>query len=769
MKKVQYEDVVSIDLVYNSKQPEYAFFADETTIPVELGDYKLDLTKQEVDIFFTLRGVEAIEITTQEQLTEAQNMLQNLNPLKAAKAQRQEAVDMKAEIQEQLNKFHQAFADLARGTAAASQITSTLQSLRYDFKFNKSRRIRTMNQRATKNAAVFADIEKKLAALKLSDEELQAFNGLEYICPLSGDSIQEVMTGSHTDVMVFTLRVTRPEHAIDAPTEVSIKEVLSGTYSNYAFQQSMSFALRSGNAAQAHGGFSENNAENVGFFKGPDGKYMNACLPLYINEYHWKRVEVQLEPLLGYFFTLDPLGFKGDQYLALFMILGNMLLLRQNGRFKSEWADWLISDFRKLCTAVKPKVLKYLKSGFYANGLLTEDPLEAFLASPKGRTKQVMQNILVLVGWADVSENFDKNRFNIAFIEEVWRRNLTNFYKAQPREIVMDTIEKFIYGPTLGKEQNVDGLVSANKLNKNDKDFMLWAEWKLGKASNRKAKEIEQTMKDGPEILGTLALDAGYESRQIVEYDAHKDFFKQLVEEELNKIKDINKFFYNYTAGGIVGENMEPSTQWLLVQQALQFCSNDLVNTGVSSGAYKNSFDYLDKPQEIMLHLHNFFDTHRKQNWESFIRDKNTLIIAQQIIATKDIWAYIGRMMKSCATRGGPVFDAVVAYLHSPPAKFSPVPRLTEKVDIIFTGKFKQGDEPEMNVHAEGSAWVHCSVDLAKKFKAALGDEKFAAIESKMYGHWGWVYRASDIANRHGFHNSHPNPLLSRDFHGFGI
>ena len=34
-----------------------------------------------------------------------------------------------------------------------------------------------------------------------------------------------------------------------------------------------------------------------------------------------------------------------------------------------------------------------------------------------------------------------------------------------------------------------------------------------------------------------------------------------------------------------------------------------------------------------------------------------------------------------------------------------------------------------MNVHAEGSAWVHCSVDLAKKFKAALGDEKFAAIE----------------------------------------
>jgi hypothetical protein len=50
--------------------------------------------------------------------------------------------------------------------------------------------------------------------------------------------------------------------------------------------------------------------------------------------------------------------------------------------------------------------------------------------------------------------------------------------------------------------------------------------------------------------------------------------------------------------------------------------------------------------------------------------------------------------MKSCPTRGGAVFDAVVAYLHSPPANLSPVPKHAEKIDIIFTGKFQQGDEP---------------------------------------------------------------------------
>lgn len=94
------------------------------------------------------------------------------------------------------------------------------------------------------------------------------------------------MSGSKSDVMMFSLRVTRPEHAIDAPTQVAITEILAGTYSYHSFQQSMKFALTKGSAEQAHGGFSSTQvSENVGFFKGPDGKYMNACLPLCIHSF----------------------------------------------------------------------------------------------------------------------------------------------------------------------------------------------------------------------------------------------------------------------------------------------------------------------------------------------------------------------------------------------------------------------------------------------------------------------------------------------------
>lgn len=48
-----------------------------------------------------------------------------------------------------------------------------------------------------------------------------------------------------------------------------------------------------------------------------------------------------------------------------------------------------------------------------------------------------------------------------------------------------------------------------NKLNKNDKTFALWAEFKLGKASKKKTEELQRTMKDGPEIEATLPVDAG--------------------------------------------------------------------------------------------------------------------------------------------------------------------------------------------------------------------------------------------------------------------
>ena len=36
---------------------------------------------------------------------------------------------------------------------------------------------------------------------------------------------------------------------------------------------------------------------------------INAWLPLYVNEQHWARVRILIEPILGFFACMDPLGF----------------------------------------------------------------------------------------------------------------------------------------------------------------------------------------------------------------------------------------------------------------------------------------------------------------------------------------------------------------------------------------------------------------------------------------------------------------------------
>merc|ERR1719230_399898 len=164
--------------------------------------------------------------------------------------------------------------------------------------------------------------------------ELAALEAQQISCTLSGETDVDVMRDSHHDFFVFALRVRRPEDVIDAPTVLEVQQVLSGSYSNEAFRAGAEHAVRNAGPEQAHGGFmgSTKNpialGSEVGLFRGPDGQMMNACLPLFLSEAHFARVLVQIKPILGYFSTLDPLGYKGDQTVAMFGVLGTMLCAR---------------------------------------------------------------------------------------------------------------------------------------------------------------------------------------------------------------------------------------------------------------------------------------------------------------------------------------------------------------------------------------------------------------------------------------------------------
>jgi hypothetical protein len=500
---------------------------------------------------------------------------------------------------------------------------------------------------------------------------------------------------------------------------------------------------------------------------------MNACLPLYLSEAHFARVKVQIKPILGYFFTLDPLGYKGDQIIALFQILGLMLCARRGSGpagesgFSGVWADWLIDDFTKLCRGLMPLATEYLAEGGYT-GIARGDILEGFLDSPAGRTKDRLPTLGVLIGWAAASGTKITSRFHMAFTEELWRRNFTALYKGQPRELIVEVLEKLLYGPSTSNVDENDngdkvGLVR-NKANK-EKQFMLWGRYRRGDLSKKQAEDVrKQYGAVGPEVEGLLSASDEYEPRRLLTYEEAPEFFNLLLETELKKISRQNSFVADIYDGRPFGNGFSCGERRLMLIQALQFVGNSVVNEAVTKGSYLDTFTCLaeGRSTKICEQLHQSFERHRHEKLSAVIEKRNALLTAQRIVATEDLDAFSGRLAVSCPIRGGDVFNNVVCLLTS--CDGAKVFNLKEKVTCLLTGKIG-----ENAVLAEGSSWIHCPVETVRRLQEVVGEDAFSSIELQMYGTWGHVYRPSDIPNRHGHCVSQPNIDLTQSFRGFRL
>lgn len=181
--------------------------------------------------------------------------------------------------------------------------------------------------------------------------------------------------------------------------------------------------------------------------------------------------------------------------------------------------------------------------------------------------------------------------------------------------------------------------------------------------------------------------------------------------------------------------------------------------------------------RELAAVVHSSFEKARKEKWASAIEAQNELVTAQQIVRSSTRLEFAGRLMRSAPTRGGGVYDAVVALLCDGTAD---TPHLESKVRAILTGKLCV-DAPNTSapagygsmiaasheVLANGTSWIHCPLDVALLLREAIGEEAFLDIEVSMRGVSGWVYRESDMPNRHGHCNSNPNPKLTCRFESF--
>ena len=617
-----------------------------------------------------------------------------------------------------------------------------------------------MDQRAVRNQSSLQLIDGKLNALQF--DEATAFDNVDlsaFTCCLTLNNCREMMVDSRDDIMGVGLIVERQEHVVDAPTLLAVKDVSVTILSRSACDDAIKMKINIGDAAQLHGGFvaSKTAAPTTSttitertrktpaseFTRGVAAEPINAFLPLYICDAHFERVQVMLEPMLGYLFTLDITGYKNDQLLGLYSILGQMMNASAlNG---SEREELILSEYTRLCHGLLPRTRAYLGAG--------NDLLDKFMAGPAGRSKAHVQNMMTLFGYIHALgiKTIDSS-LRYMIVEELYRRHFAYLYHGTADNIISEHVQALLY------DREVD--LTEGQASSNDSDLSFVKTKNTRSIDSRFGVYARAVIKEqkNPEVpKEDIQIDFEIPERPISSMNNKirskmtellASFSVKPVENVLNRL-------------GIRLMDMSDEQECIILRsmlvQCLRFYSNDSINAAIGDSTFFNA----EKDHERILRAaHEDFDNNRQRSTTNRIEQIRSLELARRIVLTNDIGVFIGRMMVYAPTRGGKVFDTVMSLLVDRTQK--QVPLLHEKVSIIFTGRYREHPdaEKEFSVLSYGVAWFP-DRSIINRVKEALSKDQWDDLDRTMQTRTcGHVYRISDIPNRHGYHNSHPNPLL---------
>ena len=617
-----------------------------------------------------------------------------------------------------------------------------------------------MDQRAVRNQSSLQQIDAKLDALKF--EESTAFESVDltaFTCCLTLNNCREMMVDSRDDIMGVGLIVERQEHVVDAPTLLSVKDVSVTILSRSACDDAIKMKINIVDAAQLHGGFVASKAsapttstnlverkpkmQGSEFTRGVAAEPINAFLPLYICDAHFERIQVMLEPMLGYLFTLDISGYKSDQLLGLYSILGQMM--NASTSKQSEREELILHEYTRLCHGLLPRTRAYLGAG--------NDLLEKFMSGPAGRSKAHIQNLMTLFGYIHaLGVKTIEPALRYMIVEELYRRHFAYLYHGTPDNIISDHLQALLY-------DRDDDEKEAQASTDNDLSFIKTKntrsiDGRFGVYARAVIKQQEKNLEVPKE---EIQIEFEIPERPI---SSMNDKIRSKMTELLASfaIKPVENVLNRL---GIRMMDMSDEQECIILRsmlvQCLRFYSNESINSAVGNTTFFNA----EKDHERILRAaHEDFDANRQRLTTNRVEQIRSLELARRIVLTNDIGVFLGRMMVYAPTRGGKVFDTVMSMLVDRTQK--QVPLLNEKISIIFTGRYREHPEAEkeFDVLSNGVAWFP-DRSIIIRVKEALGKDQWDGLDRTMQTRTcGHVYRLSDIPNRHGYHNSNPNPLL---------
>eukprot|EP00730_Choanoeca_flexa_P012712 TRINITY_DN4550_c0_g1_i1.p1 TRINITY_DN4550_c0_g1~~TRINITY_DN4550_c0_g1_i1.p1 ORF type:complete len:1155 (+),score=322.96 TRINITY_DN4550_c0_g1_i1:25-3465(+) len=375
-----------------------------------------------------------------------QHLLQDVGKLMRCKAinrqLRGELLMRRAEIQERLDTLHQLVEQASRATASAKdEVVSRMSNLRFSGQL-KARRQRALARRVTDNAKA-VNVGAQLDALAQTVDYSKITTDMDqfYSCVLGCVGLSELMQDDASNVLGFGLSVRRPEAAVDAPTLIHVDQVGLTFLSREALLDAIKYKLNIEDQVAVHGGFEMDLASPAAATVGMAREPINAWLPLYINEDHWKRAHLLIKPTLGFFSCMDPLAFHPYQLDVPLMVLGTMAS-RFGKSARSERSAQVLLAFQRTCRALVE-----------SEGLLGDNHtrLRAFVSTPDMRLKHNLTTPTVLLGaWliadAEVAAEVHAAGFFVYMKMELLRRALRTIYKARSPNAVWDMLRQMVLG-----------------------------------------------------------------------------------------------------------------------------------------------------------------------------------------------------------------------------------------------------------------------------------------------------------------------------------
>lgn len=311
------------------------------------------------------------------------------------------------EVRATFTELHALLATASKGDMSTSQL-ARMAEVAHGAQFSKARRGRAMDARATKNAEILEKEQKALAALHVDEDAVSEFvysdardpddtDKLlrEWFCVLTQENWFNLLL-DEKDCIGFGVALRRPEIVVDDPTTLRVLDISLTCVSKSAFEHVLTHKLIQASkdatdpiqAKLAYlGGFNGQGKDLGVVVRGTSNEPINAWLPLYINEHHWRVVSAQFNSMTGFLVTTNPLGYDFKQLTVYFMILAIMIVRM---KIASHRQVELTIQYLRTCIAIAAD--KGYKSRM-------KQAIADFVKNPECRLKDVLPNLLVLLGY----------------------------------------------------------------------------------------------------------------------------------------------------------------------------------------------------------------------------------------------------------------------------------------------------------------------------------------------------------------------------------